>query len=146
MPTVGIPFFGPLNPFHYSSLPLYLPPHFSTAFGTHPCILYLHIFILCVITDALSFSFPSFPKFHRGVPQLQTCSTSEFVYDHANFCVCLSLDLSSTYERKCGLCVSEPGLLHLTWCPPIISLYLQTTCHYSLRLSKTSLCIYTTFS
>jgi hypothetical protein len=31
--------------------------------------------------------FPSFPKFHRVVPLLQTCSTSEFVYDHACFCV-----------------------------------------------------------
>jgi hypothetical protein len=46
------------------------------------------------------FTFPSFPKFHRVVPLLQTCSTSEFVYDHIYFCVCLSLDLSSTYERK----------------------------------------------
>jgi hypothetical protein len=32
------------------------------------------------------FSFPSFPKFHI-VPLLETCSTSEFVYDHACFCV-----------------------------------------------------------
>jgi hypothetical protein len=27
-------------------------------------------------------------------------------------CICLSLDLSSTHERKRDLCVSEPGLLH----------------------------------
>jgi hypothetical protein len=30
-------------------------------------------------------------------------------------------------------------LLHLIWCPPIASIYLQTTCHYSLWLSKTPL-------
>jgi hypothetical protein len=33
------------------------------------------------------FSFPSFPWFHRVVPLLQTCSTSEFVYDYAWFYV-----------------------------------------------------------
>jgi hypothetical protein len=55
--------------------------------------------------------------------------------------------LSTTSERKCVLCLSESGLLHLTWYPSIASIYLQTTCcHYSLWLSKTSLCIYTTFS
>jgi hypothetical protein len=63
------------------------------------------------ITDALSVSF-SFPKFQRVV-LLQTCSTSEFVRDHACFCVyvCL-LDLYSMYERKRDLCLSEPRLLH----------------------------------
>jgi hypothetical protein len=28
------------------------------------------------------FSFPSFPEFHRILPLLQTCFTSEFIYDH----------------------------------------------------------------
>jgi hypothetical protein len=37
------------------------------------------------------------------------------------------------------------GLLHLAWCPPIVSIYLQTTGHYSLWLSKTQVCIYTNF-
>jgi hypothetical protein len=31
------------------------------------------------------------------------------------------------WEKTCGLCVSESGLLHLTGCPPIASIYLQTT-------------------
>jgi hypothetical protein len=45
-----------------------------------------------------------------------------------------------------GLCVSEPGLLHLTLCPPTASIYLQTKCClYSWWLSKTPLCIYATF-
>jgi hypothetical protein len=47
------------------------------------------------------------------------------------------------WEKSCGLCVSKPGLLHLIWCPPIASIYLQTTC---LWLSSTPLCIYATFS
>jgi hypothetical protein len=38
------------------------------------------------------------------------------------------------------------GLLHLTWCSLIASIYLQTTCHYSLWLSNTPLCVYTTIS
>jgi hypothetical protein len=41
------------------------------------------------------------------------------------------LDVFSTYKRKCGLCLSEPSLFHLTRCLPIASIYLQTTCHYS---------------
>jgi hypothetical protein len=107
------------------------------------------------------------PEFHRAVLLLQTCSTSEFVCDQVCFCVRVYLlDLSSTHERKhvafvflsfffsasqfsfilFGLCVSEPGLLHLTLCPPTVSIYLQTKCClYSWWLSKTPLCIYATF-
>jgi hypothetical protein len=33
------------------------------------------------------FSFLSFPEFHRVVPLLLICSKSEFVCDHACFCV-----------------------------------------------------------
>jgi hypothetical protein len=86
-------------------------------------------------SSIIFFSFPFFPEFHRVVPLLQICSISEFVYDHACF-----------WEKTCSFCVSEPGLLQLTWCPPIPSIYLQTTCHYSLWLSNTPLCIYTTIS
>jgi hypothetical protein len=48
--------------------------------------------VLCDLTDTLSFFFfPSFPKFHRVVPLLQTSSTSEFVYNHACFCIAVYL-------------------------------------------------------
>jgi hypothetical protein len=77
--------------------PFTFHPHYSTAFNTYLYILYLHRcdvlwYYWCSI---ILFSFPSFPKIHRVVPLLQTCSTSGFVYDHADFCVyvCL-LDLS----------------------------------------------------
>jgi hypothetical protein len=50
------------------------------------------------------------------------------------------------WEKTCSFCVSDPGSLHLTWCPPITFIYLQTTCHYSLWLSNTPLRIYTTIS
>jgi hypothetical protein len=61
MPTVGILSFGPFNPFHYSSLPFYLPPHSIPFFNSfqntslHPLPSHL---MLCDSTDALSFSFP----------------------------------------------------------------------------------------
>jgi hypothetical protein len=110
-------YFGSFNPFHYSPLLLYLPfPSFKQ--------LSIYILISSTFTDvmfynivdalSLSFPFPPPPSFHR-VPLLQTCSTYEFLYDHVYFCVCAYLlDLSFTNEGKCGLCLSEPGLLHLT--------------------------------
>jgi hypothetical protein len=57
-------------------------------------------------------------------------------------CICLSFEsIFHAWEKTCVLCLSEPGLLHLTWCFPIISICLQITCHYSLWLSKTPLFI-----
>jgi hypothetical protein len=41
----------------------------------------------------------------------------------------------------------ETGLLHLTWYPPIPSIYLQATCHISYSWVKLHcVYIYTTFS
>jgi hypothetical protein len=64
-----------------------LPPHpfFNSFQYTSLCLLPSH-FMICDTTLIL-FSFPFFPKFHRVVPLLQTCSTTEFVYDYACFCV-----------------------------------------------------------
>jgi hypothetical protein len=47
----------------------------------------------------------SFPEFHRVVALLQTCSTSEFVHDHACFCVYvyLWLYLPRMRENMCLL-------------------------------------------
>jgi hypothetical protein len=47
------------------------------------------------------------------------------------------------WEKTCRLCLSEPGLLHLAWCPPIASIYLQTKrCQSSLWLSNCYLFMY----
>jgi hypothetical protein len=133
IPVVDILYFGPFNPFHYTPLPLYLPLLIFQQILKH--ILRSSAFtdvMFYDIVDALSFSsFPSFSEFHRIVPPLQTCSTYEFVYGHARFCeYAYPLDLSSTYERKyvtfvfflSDLCLSDSGLLHVTWCPPIVSI------------------------
>jgi hypothetical protein len=101
MPTVGILYFGPFSPFHYSPLPLYLPPPIFQQFSIH--ILISSTFTSYVLwyywCSTILFSFPSFPEFHRVIPLFQTCSTSEFVCGHACFCPYVYLfDLSSSYE------------------------------------------------
>jgi hypothetical protein len=105
------------NSFQYTSL------YLSSIFISYVMWCYWYSIIL--------FSFPFFPKFHTVVPLLQTCSTSEFVYDHACFVYMFFFgSIFHLWEKTCSLCVSVPGLLHLTWCPPIASIYIQTTCHY----------------
>jgi hypothetical protein len=104
MPSVGVLYFGLFNPFEYSPLPLYLPSPVFQKFS-------VHILITSTFTSygtwyywssIILFSFPSFLQFHRVVPLLQTCSTFEFVYTHAYFCVYIYLwiYLSSSYEGK----------------------------------------------
>jgi hypothetical protein len=102
IPTMSIPYFGPFNPFHCSPLPLYFRPLIFNSFQ------YLSLYplpsqMLCfsVLLILILFSFPSFPKSHRVVPLLQTCSTYEFIYAHICFCgYVYLLGLSSMYNRK----------------------------------------------
>jgi hypothetical protein len=100
MPTVGVLYFSPFNPFHYSVLPLYLPPRFSVAFSTHPYVLYLHILgymILLMRYHSLFLScFLSFIEYfhcHKRLLGLNFCMVTNLV-----LCICLSVDMSSTYE------------------------------------------------
>jgi hypothetical protein len=85
------------------------------------------------------FSFPSFPEFHRVVPLLQTCSNSEFVYNHACFCVYVYLwiYLPCTKENIWLLCFWS----WLTSLNMMSSncIYPQTIGHYSLWQSNTPL-------
>jgi hypothetical protein len=42
------------------------------------------------------------------------------------------LDLDSTYERKCDICLSKSGLFCFTWwSSPLLSIFLQITFHFS---------------
>jgi hypothetical protein len=54
------------------------------------------------------------------------------------------LDLSSTYEKKRDLCLSEPGLFHLTRSSPVPCIYLQTKTLNLLNVEfcKEFFCIY----
>jgi hypothetical protein len=95
------------------------------------------------ITDAVSFSFPFPPsEFHTVVPLLMfyiwVC-----IWLCLFLCVCLSfVSVFHVSEKTCSLS-SGAGSLHFMLCPPVASIYLQTTCHYSLWLNKTLLCMYT---
>jgi hypothetical protein len=86
MPTEGVLYFGLFNSFEYSPLPLYLMPTIFQKLSIYSFISstitsYVMWYYWCSI---ILFSFPSFPKFQS---LLQTCSTSEIVYDHTCFCV-----------------------------------------------------------
>jgi hypothetical protein len=105
--------------------------------------------MLCDITDALSFSFP----FHFSQTSIEWFHYCKHILHLCLYMVMLVFvdmfvfgSIFHVWEKTCSLCVSEPGLLHLTWYLPVASIYLQTTCHFSLWLSKTPLCIYITIS
>jgi hypothetical protein len=168
VPTVSLLYFGQFNPFRCSPLPLPSHHHYSTAqFIPFHCSPYTYLppplfnsfqytslyplpahLMLCDITDALSLSFP-----------LPTSPSSKEQFHYCKHVLHMSLSMIMlvfvytfifgsifyVWEKTSSLCLSEPGWLHSTWCPPIASIYCQTTCHYSLWLSNTPLCIYTTF-
>jgi hypothetical protein len=47
------------------------------------------------------------------------------------FCICLSFGSTlHIWEKTWGLCLSEPGLIHLTWCPAIASTFKPHTSLY----------------
>jgi hypothetical protein len=112
MSTVGVLYFGLFNPFHYSPLPLYLPPPIFQQLSIH--ILISSTFTSygiwnyrCSIT---LFSFLSFPEVHRVVAPLQTFSTIEFAYDLICFCVQFIFgSIFHVWEKTCIFCVSDPG-------------------------------------
>jgi hypothetical protein len=141
MPTMSTLYFGPFNPFYYSPLLLNLPPPIFNSFQyTSPYLLPSHL-MLHYWCSIIHFSFPSFPKFHcyKYVLHLSLYMiTCVFVN------VFIFRSILHIWEKTCSLSIFEPGLLYITWCPPISSIYLQTTSHF-LWLSNTLLCIYHIF-
>jgi hypothetical protein len=132
MLTVVILYFGPFNPLYYSPWPHYLPPPIFQ----QPSI---HILIFSTFTSyVMCYYWCSIILFFfLLVPQSSSTVTNVFC-----ICVCIWSCLFFVYvylwihlllmRENMGFCVSDTGLLHLTWCSPIASIYLQTTCHYSL--------------
>jgi hypothetical protein len=112
----GLLYFGLFNPFNYFPLPLYhLHPIFQQ-FSIHTLIsstfYTLWYAVLLMLYHSLFLSL-----FPQGiVPLLQTCSTFEFVYDRSCLCIYVYLWIFHVWEKTCGLSLSEPGLVHLTWC------------------------------
>jgi hypothetical protein len=117
-PTVGVLYFGLSNSFHFSPSPLYLPPSIFQQRSIHMLTSSTFISYGEDITDvlSLSFSFPSFPEFCRVFHCYKRVLYLSLYMIVLVFVTCLSLDLSSTYERKHMACV----FLSLAHCPDIL--------------------------
>jgi hypothetical protein len=126
--AVNMLYFDHFIPLCYSALPLpSCPPLFSSFQYLSLCPLPAQMWNISTLLAIVLSSFPSSPEFNSVVLPLNTCSACGWVDDSVCFCVYVYLlDLSSTYEKKHGFCLSESGLLHLTWWPPIPSIYFQT--------------------
>jgi hypothetical protein len=137
----------------HSSPAIILPcPSHSTFFNSFQYISLYHLLShlqLGDITDALSFFFP----FPLSLSSIEYFHCYRQVLHMSLYMIMLMfvyvLNFGSivyVLEKTCGFCVSDTGLLLLTWHLPIESIYCQTTCLYSLWLNKTPLCMYTTIS
>jgi hypothetical protein len=137
-------FFGSFNSSYYSAL---LPFPIFQQLTIHNLISSTSTGVIFYnIVDALTFFFAFTPSMSShnitNMFYIWVC-----IWSCWGLCMCLSFgSVFYVWEKTCSLCLSETGLLHLTVCPLIVSIYLQTTyCHYSLWLCKIPLCIYTTF-
>jgi hypothetical protein len=147
VPAVSLLYFGQFNPFQCSPLSLpSQPPLFNSVQYTSLCPLPAQMWCFMILLMLYNSLFLSLlPQ----VPQSISTVANVFyiwvcIWSCLFLCICLSFgSIFHVWEKTCGLCVSEPGLLHLPWCPPITSIYLQTAlCLFSLWLNKTPLCVY----
>jgi hypothetical protein len=150
-----ISWFNQINILSYFLFSITLLPNYSAAYS----VLHYIIFISrCSILQDFSLSTFSLPFLH---PQkstqtdslIQSCSLSAYVYyirSYMYLCVHITYGFSFyIWGKTCDLWLFEPDLLHLTWCSPVLSIYLQATqFHSSFWLNINQLCIYiyTTFS
>jgi hypothetical protein len=119
--------------------------HFSTAFNTHPYILYLHILCYVILLMLYRSLFHSLcPWVTYSSSTVTNMSTSEFVHDHACFCVYV-------YVWICLPCMREnmQPLCFWAWLTSLTMISSNCTHLPSnlmslfLWLSNTPLCIYT---
>jgi hypothetical protein len=149
MPTMDVLYFGLFSHFDCSPLPLYFPPPIFQLLSMHILIAFTFTsyVILYYWYSIIFFSFPSFP----WVPQSFHCykhvlNLSLYMIMFVFVCMIIFGSIFHIEDKTCRFCISDPGLPHLAWFSPIASIYLQITYHYSLCLSNTQLCIYTTIS
>jgi hypothetical protein len=146
LPAVSICILVPST--HSITFPYHLPPNPPFFKGFQYLSLYplpSHVFcftILLMLYHSLFFSYflkvPYTSSIIKNMFYIQVCIWSCLVLG-----VCLSFaSIFHPPEKTWLICLFEPGLLHYTWCPPVASTYLQTTCHYFLWLSKTPFYIY----
>jgi hypothetical protein len=117
------------------------PPnhYYSTAFSIYHYVIYLHrcnIFWYCLLSIIL-FSFPSSPEFHSSSEFSIYAYIYIYIYIFIYKCVydlflCLFIFwiyLLHMRENMLSLYfwIWLTYITHLMWCPPILSIYLQTT-------------------
>jgi hypothetical protein len=135
-----------------SCCPLPLPTHspflssfqYTSSYALPSQMLYIMIYWCSTILLSFPFFPSSIEQFHcyEHVLHLSLCRIM-LVFVH----MFIFGSIFHIWEKTYGLCLSEPGLLHLMWCPPFASIYLQTTwCHSFLWLDTTALYIRITFS
>jgi hypothetical protein len=147
MPFVGVLYFGLFKPFEYSPLLFTsLPLFFNTFQHTSLYLLPLHLMV-CNITEALSFSFP----FPFSLSSAESFYCYKYVLHLSLYKIMLIfvymfviVSISPIWGKTYVFCVSDPGYLHLPWCPLVVSIYLQTPCHDSLWMSNAPMCTCTT--
>jgi hypothetical protein len=133
MPTVGVLYFGLLNPFHYSPL---LPTHFSTTFSTYPYILYL----------------PILTVYHSPFPEFQSSSTVTnmfyiwvYIY-HLFLCMFIFGSIFHVWEKTLSFCfwfwLTSPNMLSFN-CIHLPSNYMSL---YPVAEQYSNVCIYTVIS
>jgi hypothetical protein len=144
-------YFGLFILFHYSPLSLSPRPLFFQQISIHIVISatftdVMFAILLVLYLFLLLYLFPWVPQSSSTITDL--FYKELFIWSCLVLCMCLSfVSIFHIWEKTCGLCVSEPGLLHLTWYSPIASIYLRTTwLHSSLWPGKTPWYIYITFS
>jgi hypothetical protein len=101
MPTVGILYFGLFNPFHYSPLPFYLPPPIFQQLS-------VHILVSSTFTDFTILLMLCHSLFLSLIPRVPWSSSTiinmiyilVYILSCLFLYICLSLSLSSMYEKK----------------------------------------------
>jgi hypothetical protein len=148
-PTVSLLYFGPFNPSHCSPLDFYLLLPIFQYLSRHILISSTFRDVMFYITDALSFSFyfpPSLSSIEYFYYYKHVLHMNLYMIMFVLVYVFIFWIYLPCMRENMWPCLSESGLLLLTWCPPVVSIYFPTTCHYSLWLSNTPLRIYTMFS
>jgi hypothetical protein len=145
VPAVRILNYDLFNPLCYSPLPLSSFPHYSTAFSTYPYVLYLHrcnAFQYCWLCIIL-FTLPSSPNaikkkcvLHINLYIIMFVLVYMFIFCFYLPCLRENMWLLSFWTWLISLKIMASNFIHLP----------SHQFHYSLWLSKTPLCIYTTFS
>jgi hypothetical protein len=97
----------------------------SSAFNVFCCVLFLHRCNLFQHYSIILFSSPSCAYYPQTVPLLEKCLSIYVIWSWLYLCIHFSFgSIFHIWEKTCDPYLSEHGLFHLTWWPPVSSIYL----------------------